>query len=196
MHHVKFDIASCLKECIAQENIEDLGDDLFFLSPLTSAETSPMSTPAVKATELPAENSGDDLFSLSPLTSAEPSPMSTPAVKATELPVENSGISQAIELLSTAQERLKRRRKTQGRKNCAKRHCIDKKEERDDPPIRTKAEEKYAANFVPVFTSTSVTESNVASTSYVALNRSTNAREYLLKELRNMGFDILKWDGW
>ena len=163
MHHVKFDIASRLKERIAQENIEDLGDDLFFLSPLTSAE---------------------------------PSPMSTPAVKATELPAENSGISQAIELLSTAQERLKRCRKTQGRKNRAKRHCIDKKEERDGPPVRTKAEEKYAANFVPVFTSTSVTESNVASTGYVALNRSTNAREYSLKELRDMGFDTLKWDGW
>lgn len=169
MHHVEFDIASNLKERIAQEKMEDLGDDLFSLSSLSS---------------------------LSPLTSPEPSPTSTPAVKAAELPVENSGFSQATELLETAEGRLKRRRKTQSRTNRAKRHCSAKEEERDGPPVRMKAEKKYAANSVPVFTSMSATESNVASAGYVGLNRSTNAREYSLKELRDMGFDVLKWDGW
>jgi hypothetical protein len=161
-HHVEFNIVSHLKERTAQENFEDLGDDL---------------------------------FSLSPLTSPEPSPTSTPTVKTTELPVEISSPSQAAEPLSTAQARLKRRRVNQGRKNRAKRHCNAKQKERDGPPIRAEAEEKYAANSAPVFTPASTMESNVASTGYVGLNRCTKVREDSLKELRDMGFDILKWDG-
>jgi len=39
-------------------------------------------------------------------------------------------------------------------------------------------------------------ESNVASTGYVGLNRCTEPqKEFLLKELRRMGLDVLKWDG-
>jgi hypothetical protein len=139
----------------------------------------------------------DDLFSLSPLTSPESSPTATPMLKTAELPAEILDLSQAIESLpSTAQERLKRHRLLQGRNNQAKRQRSDKLEERDGPLLRANANKKYAANSISHFTSTSATKSKIASTGYVGLNRCTEPkREYLLKELRKMGFDILKWDG-
>ena len=46
---------------------EDLGDDLFSLSPLTSPESSPVATLTMKVAELPAEDS--DFFQV-----AEPLP--------------------------------------------------------------------------------------------------------------------------
>jgi len=140
------------------------------------------------------EGLGDDLLSLSPLTSPDSSPTATPTLKTVELPEEISSLSEAIE---TAQERLKRRRCTQGRNNQAKRLHKAKLEERNGPPVRADAEKKYAANSVPHFTSASATESNVASTGYVGLNRCTEPKkEYSLRELKEMGFDVLKWDGW
>jgi hypothetical protein len=152
-------------------------------------------TPCLKARM--ANWEGEDLFSLSPLTSPESSPTMTPIMKVAELPAEESDIFQAAEPLpETAQERLKRRRKAQGRNNWAKRQCLTKLEARDGPPVRAKADEKYATSAAKVFTSTSATEFDVASTGYVGLNRCTvPKREYSLVELRKMGFDALKWDG-
>ncbi len=66
----------------------------------------------------------------------------------------------------------------------------------DGPDVRAKADAKYAANAAKAFTSMSATEFDVASTGYVGLNRCTEPkREYSMKELRWMGFDVLKWDG-
>ncbi len=60
------------------------------------------------------------------------------------------------------------------------------------PDVSAKADAKYAAK---VFTSTSATEFDVASTGYVGLNRCTKPkREYSLKDLREMGFDVMTWD--
>jgi hypothetical protein len=139
------------------------------------------------------EGLGDDLFSSSPLTSPDSSPTATPTIKTIELPEESSALSEAVE---TAKERLKRRRLVQGRKNRAKRQREAKLEERDGPPVRADAEERYAASSVQRFTSTSASESNVASTGYVGLNRCTEPKgKYSLRELREMGFEVLKWDG-
>jgi hypothetical protein len=157
-------------------------------------------TPCLKArmADWELENLGDDLFSPSPFTSPSGTPPPTPTLKIAELPPENSDASRAVESLpSTAQARLKRRRKAQGRNNRAKKQCLAALEGKDDgPAVRAKAEAKYTANSTTVFTSTSATEFHVASTGYVGLNRCTEPRrEYSLKELRKMGFDVLKWDG-
>lgn len=93
-HTVDFNVIPQMKECIAQEG---LGDDLLPPSPLTTPESSPSATP-------------------------ESSPMSTLVMKSAELPAEQLQPAQATDT-STAQERLKRRRKRQGRNNRAKRQC-------------------------------------------------------------------------
>ena len=167
-HAVDFDIISCLKECMANWEEGNVGDNLFLLSPLTSPKSTPKS-----------------------------SPVATPTMKVAELPAENSDTPQAAEPFpETAQERLKRRRKAQGHNNRAKRQCLAKLEAREGPDTRAKANAKYAANAAKVFTSTSATDFNVASTGYIGLNRCTvPKKEYSFKELREKGFDVLKWDG-
>ncbi len=167
-HAVDFHVIPSLKARMANWEEENVGDDLFLLSPLTSPESTPESSPAA-----------------------------TPTMKVAELPAENSDTPLAAEPFpETAQERLKRRRKVQGHNNRAKRQCLAKLEAREGPDARAKADAKYAANAAKVFTSTSATEFNVASTGYIGLNRCTvPKKEYSFKELREMGFDVLKWDG-
>lgn len=128
-HAVDFHIISCLKARMANWEEENLGDDLFLLSPLTSPESTPENSPAV-----------------------------TPTTKFAQLPVENSDTSQAAEPLpETAQEHLKRRQKVQGHNNRAKRQCLAKLEAREGPDVRAMADAKYAANAAKAFTSTSAT---------------------------------------
>ena len=84
----------------------------------------------------------------------------------------------------------------QGQKNRTKWQCNAKQKERDGPPVQQNAEEKYACNCTLVFTSTSAAQSHVARSGYIGLNKCTEAKkEYLLNELLEMGFDVLKWDG-
>jgi hypothetical protein len=118
-------------------------------------------------------------------------------MKVAELPAEASDVSQAAAPLpETAQERLKRRRKAQGRNNRAKKQRLTKPGAREGPDVRAKADAKYAANAAEVFTPTSAKGFKAASTGYVGLNKCTvPKREYSLKELRAAGFEVLKWDG-
>jgi hypothetical protein len=48
-----FDLEDRLRQCLLRQEVEDIGDDFFVESPLTSCASSPASSPRSKYAELP-----------------------------------------------------------------------------------------------------------------------------------------------
>jgi len=163
-----FDFVTRLKELVELENQEWPGDDLFSLSPLTSPESSPGSTPS-----------------------------SSPRMQTVELPTEGPTLQMDP---SNATPAKQRKRKMGARKKATRRtrRREAKMAEKDGPPTRDKAQEKYAEKSTLLFTTTPTAEAPVTSTAYVALNGcKEEAKIYSLHHLLSKKkFNLLDWDGW
>jgi hypothetical protein len=181
-----FDLARRLQEILAFEDCPE--DDLLDLSPLTTPESTPETSPALKMVALPKNHVIDP---------AHPSVV--------DFPVTNDASAKAPSA-SNKSERVKRRNKQQGHKNTAKKRAKAATETGSKPPqIREPAKVKYTADPQPIFMPMSTKNAPVAIMGYIALNRPMGKRkktgqkermDLRLDELMNEhGFTYQKWEG-
>jgi hypothetical protein len=173
-----FDLITRLQECCATENQAWIGDDMF-------------------------DDVFDDLHDLSPLTTPETSPAPTPRVEPIGLPLPDpssavTGTVPDVPSELTAAERRKRRKVLRSRENRKKKEQKTKQNQRDGPPLREKAQEKYESKAIPIYTDTPTADAPVASSSYVGLNRCAEAKESatLAELLNDADLKLVEWDGW
>jgi hypothetical protein len=144
----------------------------------------------------------DDLHDLSPLTTPESSPAPTPRPAPVGLPLLDlpSAVTGAVPDVSsalTAAEKRKHRKVLQGRENRKNKERKTKQNQRDGPPLREEAQEKYASKAIPIYTDTPTADAPVASSGYIGLNRCAEAKEFapLAELLNDKGLKLVEWDG-
>lgn len=148
---------------------DDMFDNPYDSSPLTSLESSPAPTPRLEPIGLPLPDPPCAVTSTALDLSSEP----------------------------TAAEKRKRRKVLQGRENRKNKERKIKQNQRDGPPLRKEAQKKYASKAVPIYTDTSTANAPVASSGYTALNKCAKAKESATLDelLNNEGFRLVEWDG-
>jgi len=177
-----FDLARRLQEVLLLGDQECPGDDLLLQSPLTSLESTPESSPIPKHMALP--DVGKEHAPLprasSPATTNAPSRPSAP----------------------NKSERVMKRNREQSRKNARKRSKSEKESGCKPPELRKNAEAKYSTNANALFTPMATKNAPVASTGYIALNRPLgqkkavkDMKDYTMSEMKELGFEYIKWDG-
>jgi len=174
-----FDLEKRLEESLGRE---PSGDD-FCLSPLTSVESTPESSPDVQTIGLPEV---------------------TIANKRSEPPVCVDAPTKPPK-----SERIKRRNREQSRKNQRKRLRLEKQSGREGPELRVKAEEKYRSGAKRMLTPLATSTLPTVRSGYLALNRpmadaymrakeagTEVQKEFTLEELLvERKFKYLEWDG-